>query len=98
MKAARDHAMGIQIELAQSLRDEASLISMLSKKYDLRCLPRTFPNPNPNPATLSSVTCKKLVLFLHEFEEVVLSQIAPVVGTVAEYHIFPRDNLCIEWN
>lgn len=90
--------MGIQIEFAQSLRDEESLISMLSETYDLRYLPRTFPNPKPIPATLSSVQCEKLILFPHEFEKVVLNHIGPVVGTVGEYHIFPRDNLCIEWN
>jgi hypothetical protein len=90
--------MGNQIEFAQSLRDEALLISMLSEKYDLRYLPRIFPNPNPIPATLGSFQCEKLVLFLHEFEEVVLSHIGRVVGTEGEYHIFPKDNLCIEWS
>lgn len=90
--------MGIQIEFAQSLRDEALLISMLSEKYNLRYLPRTFRNPNPIPVSLSSLQCEKLVLFLIEFEEGVLCHINPVVGTPGEYHIFPRDNLCIEWN
>ncbi len=90
--------MGIQIEFAQSSQDEASLISMLSEKYDLRCLPRTFTAPSPVPSALSSFQFEKLVLFLHESEEIVLGHIAPVVGTAGEYHIFPRDNLCVEWN
>ena len=64
--------MDIQIEFAQSLRDEGSLISALSEKYDLRCLPRTFPNPNPIAAPLGSVQYEKFVLFPLDFEEAVL--------------------------
>jgi hypothetical protein len=90
--------MGMQIEFAQSPKDEGALIIILSNRYNLRCLPRTFSDPSPNIAKLDAAGFERLIIFPPEVEGSVLNNIRPVIGGEGEFHVFPRDNLCIEWN
>lgn len=90
--------MGKQIEFAQSIEDEKLLVTMLLRQHELLHLPRTFQTTKPRPSSLNQLADEKVIIFGAEFIEMVLQSVVPVSGQTGLFQIFPRDNLCIEWN
>jgi hypothetical protein len=90
--------MGKQIEFAQSEQDERHFKKMLTAKFELLALPRVLSSLNPTPMDLHSIQEPQVIMFGAQFLETVLNRINPIKGKSDLFQVFPRDNLCIEWD
>lgn len=90
--------MGTQIQIAQTLADEAEMNQVLLRKFGLLCLPRAFSSRDPEPKRLGQYEAGVQVIFSEDFWGTVKENIRPVLGQPDLYLVFPNNGLCIEWN
>lgn len=90
--------MGSQIQILQSAEDEAALNAAISAKFAINCLPRFMKQPLPSYAPLGMLDDQKQVLFFNEWSEEVSEHIQCLSNDPETYHVYPYQNLCIQWN
>lgn len=90
--------MGSRIRFIQSLQDEADLIHLLDQKFELKCLPRQMESEDQSPQKPGTVSDINQVIFFDSWANEVQASVNPISNNENMFHVFPKDNLCLEWS
>jgi hypothetical protein len=88
--------MGQQIQVAQSLTDEATINETLVAKFDLLSLPWTFGSITPQPKPPGEQDVEIAILFGRQFERLMLDHVEEVHESDGLYHV-SLIGIFIEW-
>ena len=89
--------MGQQIQVAQSLKDEAAINEILVAKFDLLSLPWILESSEPVPKPPGGYDVETAILFGRQFERLILDHVGEVYERDGSYRVDPLLGIFIEW-